>query len=324
MRWAVLAIALIVTPAKADWTVTERIALPVSGETVDVAALATGEGPVRIVLVGSYFFALDGAEVDAFGAHTPGERDVSAGALVTLPPGSRVVASDPTAHRYEIEVPRAPSMPVAFNVAPLAMRHLITVSEARASLRGAIELEVVVPPPPAPPAAAMVARRASSSPFPWMGGALGVSTLGGIGLLLARRRRARVLLRRAHRAERSIARECAVLGPAFDPVAASARRLLESAERSTTHRREVERALARTRWAESAAAERAHLRGQAEGARRKLVEIVARLEQTATQLAGRRAESAKDTAVEALLDELSDDLEAAVSAEEDVTRLAPS
>lgn len=325
--WVALALLVAGSAAAQDrWTVAHRVALPLSGAPIDLATLAgPGEDPVRIALKGSYSFAVDGSRIDAFGAHGARHSDVAQGAFVILPPGAQIVARDPLAHRYELEIPRSGSMPIAFNVTPLAMRHLMTASEARASLSGAIELEHLVPPPAPPPVATVVAQEASAlSPLSWAGGGLGLGALFGLGLLLARRRRdpKLTLLRRARRAQRSIASECAALGPAFDPVAASALRLLEAAERSEVHRHEVERAIARTRWAASATAERARLHEQSERARRRTVDIVTRLEQTATTLAGRRAEAASATGVDALLGELGDDLDAAVSAEEDVARLA--
>lgn len=330
-RAIVIALALLVAaPAAAQdrWTVAHRVALPMSGAPIDLATLVgPGEEPVRIALTGSYSFAVDGSRVDAFGAHSPRRSDVAEGAFVILPPGTRIIARDPVAHRYELEIPRSRSMPIAFNVMPLATRHLMTASEARASLTGVIELEHLVPPDPPPPVAAVVVEEASAvSPFSWVGGGLGLGALFGLGLVLARRRRDPMLalLRRAWRAQRSIAAECAELGPAFDPVAASTLRLFEAAERSETHRRHVESAIARTQWATSATAERARLHEQSERARLRIVDIVTRLEQTATTLAGRRAEAASATGVDALLGELGDDLDAAVSAEEDVARLASS
>src|SRR5690606_33122234 len=115
---------------------------------------------------------------------------------------------------------------------------------------------------------------------------------------------------------------CAELGPAFDPVAAGAARLLEAAEASERHRREVEAALARTAWTSAATKERARLHEQSEGARRRLAQIAARLEQTATLLAGRRADARRAGDVDALIGELEGDLDAAVGADDEVAHLA--
>jgi len=317
--FALLAAAAPASAQPAPWTVAHRVALPLDGRPIDLAPLA-GEDPIRIALAGSLSFSVDGSEVDALGA-TGSRRDVASGPFVVLPPGARVVASDPASHRYELEIPRAPSMPVAFNVAPLAMRHLMTASEARASLTGAIELEVLTPPPA--PAAVVTRELEEAPPSGWLGGGLGLTALFGLGFVLARRRRdpVRASLGRARRAARSIAKECAALGPAFDPVAASSERLLEAAARTEMHWRAAQKAIERTRWAASATEERARLHEQAESARERLAGIAARLEQTATALAGRRVESTSALGADALLDELKDDLDAAVSAEDAVARM---
>ncbi len=267
---------------------------------------------------------MDGSDVDAFGRQAAGRRDVSAGNYVTLPPGSRIVESDPETHRYLIDVPRAPSMPISLNVMPLAMQRLVTASEVRANLVGAIELEHLVPPPPPPSTATVVVREAEGVPASaWLAGLIGLSGALGFGVFRARRRRdpSFVLLGRAKRAHGAIARECAALGPAFDPVSASAARLVEAAERTDAHRREVERAIERTAWASAAGGERARMHEKAEAARRELSEIVARLEVTATSLASRRADASRAAGVEDLLAELGDDLHAAVSAERELAEL---
>lgn len=322
----VLSVALAFTcPARAEWIVAHRLALPLDGAPIDLADLAApDEDPVRIELEGSYTFLLDGSEIDALGVHGAERRDASA-PLVVLPEGARVIESRPDVHRYTIEVPRTASMRVGLNVLPLAMRHLVTPTEARANLQGAIHLAHLVPPPPPPAAASVVVEEAGRVPAgAWLGGALGASMFALLGWVGLRRRGhpMRVLLRRARRAERAVAAECAVLGPAYDPVAASSARLLEAAVRTEVHWRAVDRALAKTAWASAAAGERARLHEQGEGVRRRLAQIVTRLEQTATMLAGRSADAEGVSDVDALLGELGDDLHAAVSAEEELDRFA--
>ncbi len=323
IRATALTILLIAGPAHAQWRVEHRVALSPSGEPIDLASLAgSQEQTVRIAVSGSFHLLYDGSEIDAFGVDHADRRDESLGMLV-LPAGARIVESDAALHRYVIEVPRAPTMPVALNLMPLAMRHLITPSEVRAQLQGAIVLEHLVQPAPVP-AMALVAGEAESVPMSiWLGGALGLGLLGGLGLFSARRRRDRVraLLRHAHRAQRVIERECAALGPAFDPVVASSKRLLEAAERSQAHRRAVERALVRTAWTSAAHAERARLHEQAEAAVARLTMLVARLEQTATELAARNATRASAERVEELLTDLKDDLDTAASVEDELLQM---
>lgn len=332
MKRALVALAmLIAAPASAQgttsgWTVAHRAPLSPHAPPLDLASLASPhEERVRIRLSGSYSFLLDGSEIDALGARRAGHTDVSGPSIVVLPPGAELVESDPIAHRYTVEIPRATSMPVAIDASPLAMRYLITASEARAQLQGAIFVEHLVPPPPPPAAITVAAREASElSPIVWIvSGASGLFFFG-LAFLAVRRRRDPLLAlaRRARRAQRAIERECALLGPAFDPVAASTARLLEAAERSERHRREVERALSRTAWTSSATNERARLHEQSESARRRLAQIAARLEQTATTLAGRRADALRAGDVDSLLGELGDDLDAAVSAEDELAHLA--
>ncbi|HJL16788.1 MAG TPA: hypothetical protein RMH99_14085 [Sandaracinaceae bacterium LLY-WYZ-13_1] len=306
------------------WTVERRVPLPRSGAPLDLAQLAgPGEDPVRVALVGSYSFLLDGSEIDAMSRTVSGRRDVAAGPFVVLPRGARVVASDPVAHRYELEVPRAPSMPLALNVMRLSTRHLIPASEARAQLTGVMHVEHLVPPPPPPTAAEAAVRTAtegaSSVPVTaWAGGASGALALVGLALVWARRRREPVeaCLRRARRARRAIAREVLAVGPAYDPVSASADRLHEAAEQTAAHHRSIRAALRRT--ASMASARRAELEAKRDAALARLEGLARRLEDTATQLAGRAADAARADGVERLVATLGADLDAAVEAEEEL------
>lgn len=322
MRRVLFVLLSIAAPAAAqEWTVAERIALPLEGP-IDLASVARpDEDPMRIVITGSYTFLLDGSEIDAVGVEHGDRREAG---VVALPPGSRVIDSDPVAHRYTIEIPRAASMPMSLRIGPLAMRHLITVSEARANLQGAIHVEHLVPPPPPPPAMAVVASEASNVPIVyWLAGVLGIGLIGAGGVWQAQRRRepVAILVRRAQRARRAIARECATLGPAFDPVSASALRLLEATEQTAAHDRALAAAIARTEWAAGAKEDHAKLLERKATARKRLIELVTRLEQTATQLAGRSADAARAMGVDSLLDELGTDLDAASEAEEELAHI---
>jgi len=318
---AVLAWAM---PAAAQdgWTVAQRVRLPDASQPLDLAPLASlDEDVVRVRLVGSYSFGVDGSEIDAMARTVNGTRDVTAGPFVVLPPGSRVIEEDPAAHRYTVEIPRAATMPISFNILGLATRHLMTLSEASANLVGAIEVEHLVPPPPPPTPTERAARAAQGVPtLAWVGGGAGGFFLLGLGFAMARRRRDPIqeLLRRARRANEAIAREVVAAGPAYDPVAASAERLLEAARQHVEHHGAIDRALART--ASMASKSRREMLVKRDDARVELETVVVRLEDTATQLAGRNADSSKAREVDALVRALDIDLGAAVEAEEELAR----
>jgi hypothetical protein len=307
--------------------VAQRVELPRSGAPLDLARFAEpGEDTVRVALVGSYSFLMDGSEIDAMSRTVSGRRDVAAGPFVTLPAGARVVDADPVAHRYTLEVPRAASMPIALNVVGLATQNLVTASEARANLTGVMHVEHLVPPPPPPTATeeavATATETASAVPLAaWAGGSFGLVALAGLALVWARRRRdpIAVLLRRARRAQASIAREVIAVGPAFDPVSASGERLLEAAQQTAAHHRSVEAALKRTEG--MASARRAELEERRREVREKLEDLVERLEDTATQLAGRAADTVRAEGVDRLVAGLGADLDAAVEAEDELARV---
>ena len=126
------------------------------------------------------------------------------------------------------------------------------------------------------------------------------------------------LYEHAIRANEAIAREVVALGPAFDPVAASAIRLHEAAQQHAAHHGSIERALARTAEMSGAQARRMDLAARKGEVRAKLEDLVARLEETAAELAGRNADATRARGVEAMLGTLGDDLDAAVSAEEEL------
>lgn len=322
---------LVAGPASADWTIAHRVEVPISGAPVDLALYAgPSEDPVRVELSGTFSFLMDGSEIDALSATRSGVRDVASGPFVTFPPGTRVLREEPALHRYTLEIPRTDAMPVALNVMSLSMRHLVTTDEVRANLTGNIQIAHLVPPPPPPGVAersvATVAQRTSAIPVgAWLVGLGGLLSLCALGFVIVRRRKERVsvLLRRAHRASVAVSTEAAMLGPAFDPVAASARRLLEAAVQHGAHHRSLESALQRTAWtsSEDAKTNRADLERQRDQVVSKLTDLVARLEGTATQLAGRAAETVRARGVESLLEDLGADLDAAVEAEEELARV---
>ena len=313
--------------AQTEWTVAERVTLPSSGEPLDLGPMVqTHEESVRVRLLGTLSFAHDGSQIDAMARTVGGTRDVTGGPFVVLPAGSVVVESDPEAHQYTVEIPRAASIPIRFNVFGLATRNLLTVTEARAQLVGAIEVEHLVPPPPPPPppsAAVQVERSARGVPVGvWAGLGAGLLLFGVAGFVMMRRRKDPILelVRRAVRARDAIGREVVALGPAFDPVAASAERLLEVARQHAEHHASLDRALQRTSSMASDAAKKRRLGVAASkgDVRAKLEALVARLEDTATELAGRNADAGRARGVDALVAELGADLEAAVQAEEEL------
>lgn len=312
------------TETETRWTVAQRMSLPVSGQPIDLARLATAqEESVRIVLEGTLTFGPDGSGIDAMGRFVGDTRDVTAGPFVIFPPGAVVVDEDPVAHRYTVDVPRTAHMPLGFNVLGLATRHLMTATEARSSLIGAIEVSHLVPPPPPPPAPVRMARAAAGvSPLYFVGGGAGLIVLFGLVVAAARRRKDPIveLLGRAARAKRAVAREVVALGPAFDPVAASAERLHEAALQHSAHHASIAEALGRTAKmaSDEARARRRGLEAKMDEVRAKLRGLVARLEDTATELAGRNADTGRACGVEAFVAELGADLEAAVEAEEEL------
>lgn len=316
---------LVPLSASADWTVAHRLALPASGQPVDLAGFATpGDETLRFVLSGTVSFSHDGSQIDAMSRRVSGRHDVAAGPFVVLPAGATVIESDPVAHRYTVEAPVASSMPVAFNLVGLATQNLLTATEASRMLSGAIVLEHLAPPapPPAPVerAAASVTRTASAVPGSAIaGGSFGALLLMALGIVFVRRRREPVgqLLRRAARAREGIAREVLELGPAFDPVSASADRLREAASQHAAHHRAIDKALERTAWT-NASKRRLELTAKRAEAFARLAELVDRLEDTATHLAARSADSDRARGVDALLDRLDLDLGAALDAEEEL------
>ncbi|MFK7991019.1 MAG: hypothetical protein AB8I08_33675 [Sandaracinaceae bacterium] len=326
----VLGIVGISGTARADWVVQERMALPRAGQVDLATVVQPHEDPVRFALTGSFSFQVDGSEVDAFTRTVNGQRDEAGAAMVTLPPGARIVSEDPAAHRYVLEVPRQAQLPIGLNLFGLSTRHLMTVSEVDANLSGAIELEHLVPPAPPPTTGEVAVSTAVETAEGIGAGPLALMSAGGLGfglfgLLFVRRRRERIatLLRRARRARSAIAKEALAIGPAFDPVAATADRLLEATTQQAAHVRSMDAALQRTAWADSneARARRVELEVKRDESMQRLQSLVARLESTATELAGRAADTERASGVDRLVEELGMDLDAAGEAEDELARI---
>lgn len=295
-----------------------RVTLPLDGTAVDVATLAGGSsGPFRIAFSGTVTSALDGSEIDAVSRWTGSIRHETEGPFVVLPPGSRLVESDPLSHRYVFVLPAEASLPVRFHVAPLATRHLVTRSEATGSLTGAIEADITIP---AVAPIAAVSARARNIPLPVA--LAGLSLLGG-GILIMHRRRNREevrLQRRARQLARRIGRDARELGPIFEGVEASTSKLLETVDQLRLEIEESALAARRLRGLDPEASwERSEaLRKKGDDLRAHMRTLVLRLEDLAARLATRGVEDAAPTDVGAVLERLDGEVAAAIRAEREL------
>lgn len=323
MLVAILAVIL-GSSARAEEVVTHRLPLPLEGRPVDVAALAgPGEGPVRVRITGTISATIDGSELDALTRRTRGRQFVTDGPFVLLPSRARLVEADPEAHSYLFELPRQPSLPVAANLAPLAVRHLVTRSELLAGCYGALELEVLGR---AQPAAIPAPSGAGDGDEPVILVAT-VAAATALALLLAlvvRRRQRRpelALLSRARDAGAAVEAEARPLGPAFGHVVAAAVELVEAARASSAQVEVARAASRRLRRLPGAGRQRAVLDDQRRDGLERLRGIAGRLEDAAGALAARHADACCRRDLEDNLVALSDELDSAVAATEEA-RLA--
>jgi hypothetical protein len=212
---------------------------------------------------------------------------------------------------------------------PLAARHLVTPSELRAGITGAIEMEILAP-PPGPVAAAVESARvgARGLTIGVVAATAAVPALALVGLFAFRRRRYgpadERLLRRCRVAVRAVEREAARLGPAFDEVVAASTRMLDGATDVRDHYRAAGAAEHRTRAmrSEGAAAQKKELRSQRREALARLAEIASRLEETATELAAHGANQRRARHVDDLVRELLVELGTAKTADEEANEAA--
>ena len=286
----------------------ERIVLSLDGAPVAVSA-----GDI-ITLEGTLSSTHDGSEIDAFSRRTDGLDFIDAGPFIDVPPGSELLEADLASHRYVMRMGQ--DGVVAFAVQRLAMSQLITRSEAASRLRGAFELArpiaVVVP----------VAAVADAVPMPsdsgvaWWGIAA-LFMLGAAVIPLSRRRSSfGPLLRRARRAQKSVASEAERLGPAFIPVIDSARTLADSVSSLRDHVEVTNAARARIRGAGSeAGAKRSALTQEAADSLLRAAQIVDRLEGIAANMAAAVAGQARVTGVDDALSLVSADLDLALDAD---------
>lgn len=318
---ALLSVAAV--PAAAQertWEVVEHRTLDASHVVLDVPASSDG-APTRVAVHGTLDTALDGSELDVVSVLRGGVADRAAGAPVLLSQGAAIVEADETAHRYVIEAPPGVPIHAALAIAPMAAAHLVTATELRASLRGALEVDVLRRSEAPTPVAALVAEPASSG----MGAATLAGVLAAVGFVVLRRREPEEarLVRRARRAREAIETRARALGPALQGLATSAERLEAAVRRTREHLRALDAALDATRGAEgaSARARRTELEARRAGARTDLERMTDELEATVVRLASIASERQAETEVERAALRLRAEIDLAEEVEREVARL---
>ena len=333
MRALVLAALLAITaPCMAQddaWRVvaTRRVD---AFESIDLAgAEGPSERPVRIRVRGTLSSSIDGSTLDARGIERgAGVRDETRAPLV-LPEGTVLVSADPAVHEYVLDVPRGSRARIAIDVGSLAARHLVTASEERAALTGALIVEVMAPVEAVPPvqaATAAVVETSSAIPgWAWAGGLVSAPLLFGL-LIAAARRRARpeeVLLRRAVAAHGALVRAARALGTAFAGATRAADGLLAGARHASAHVAALDRAIRESEFVRSGegAAKVAELRARRLSAIERLSRVVAQMEEAAVELAGARADRSEAGDVEQKLSALRSELEIGSATEAELARI---
>ncbi len=306
--------------ASAHAPVTRRLVLPLDGRPLDLAPFAHAPGGrIRFVLEGAVFSTVDGSSFDAF-TRRVGDRVLQEdGAFVVLPPGARLIESDPIARRYVVEIPASASAPIAFATSKLVGRYLLPRSEIVERLEGAITVELLVPPEPAVGLAAMPPPRVAPElrDDDALGSFLALVALPLPLLLLLRRTpEERRQLRRVARALRAIEAEARRLGPAFFSVVDAARRVSETAGAIGRDAARARAAFRRTAWVESGAAteRRRRVQDREQDLVQRLSMLAEQLEVLATELAAVDIEGASTKALGEKLAELTRELEEAVAA----------
>lgn len=289
------------------------------------------QGPTRFWLVGTVSNRLDGSERDAFATRRVQTFEPSA-ANVILPEGARVLERDPHRHAYLIEVP-TPEARVVLPIAAWASRALVTRSEMVAALSGRIRVEVVRPavaPAVAPTAVAAPVVDASDGEGPWalLVGALLLALLVVVAFVRSRRNKDEliVLMHRARIATDHVRGEARRLGPAFDDVVTRADETLDSLEKVRCHVVAIDAANARIRGLEGAEAraEREALAQDRADTVVRMAERVDHLEGVAAKLAAQVAGQARDASLDATLAALDEDVDVAISADEEARSVVDS
>lgn len=317
-----------VASAQEETRVLERLRVD-AWDTADLAwAPAYHDEYVRIVVSGTLTSTLDGAQIDARRVARGSAVDESVTPLL-LPEGSLLV-EERGPHVFVFDVPRAAGIQAGLNLWGLGSRHMVTPSEYRASLRGALVVEVIAPvgaalspSASAPTAAAPLDVAAPSQLLPIVGGVSVVSVLA-LGLLAwPKRRPERDLLARARRAQRAVAAERTSLGEVFEGAKLAADKLMDAATRQHGHLGAIDRALAKSRWVRGDAA-RARIgeleRRRAEGVS-VLERIVGRLEEASVRLAACAADRGALRTLERDLESLGSEVEVGELVEVEVATL---
>lgn len=306
-----------IASAQDEWVVLGRAAASPGSPMLELdstlAAQHVAPGtPVRVSLHGTVSDGLDGAEIDALGRRLGGTFEPS-DRWVIRPPGARVLEADAAAHQIVLEVPAGSDLRFGLNVPALATAHLVTASEMRGRLDGAIEVALMVPASAIPsdaPAAAAVAPTTSLAPYGVFGG-----TLLALALALGLRRRKGAppeleLAARARRAHDKLVKDARALGPQFEGVIAPGDKLLEATQRSLAHLLEIDRSLKETAFVKSAAAGARvrELEGERKSALHRLEDVVSGLEVAVVRLAASRADRAAVTDIAGALSRTFDEV----------------
>lgn len=301
------------------WVVISRAAASPGAPMLELSSALASAGippttPVRVRLRGSVSDGLDGAELDALGRRVGG-IDEPSDRWVVRPPGAREIERDAASRTVTLELPPGSDLRFGINVMALATSHLVTASEMRDRLDGAIEVALLVPasaiPADAPGAALAEPTASGLVPYGTFAGGL----LATLALVVGLRRRSPPapeleLLARARRAHEKLAKDAKTLGPQFEGVIAPGDKLLEAAKRSCAHLSELDRSLKETAFVKSAAAEARveELRIERVRALRRLEDVVSGLEEAVVRLAHSRADRVAVTDIAGALAKIGDEV----------------
>lgn len=300
------------------WIVLSRGVLSPSSPMLELNSALAREGitsaPVRVRLHGSVTDGFDGSEIDVLGRRTadgfePTERFVgrpAGGSEVSTGAGDATYAfADGTDLRFTL------------NVVALANQHLVTATEMRGRLDGAIEIELSVPesaiPVDAPVAATLGHEPEGMGLMPY--GVGGGGLLAGLLLFFGLRKKQAVppeleMLARARHAHTKLTRDAKALGPQFEGVIAPGDKLLDAAKKSCEHLTELDRALKDASFVKSAAAEArlGELRADRQRALGKLEDVVSGLEEAVVRLAASRADRSAVDGIAGALGKIHDEV----------------